>query len=462
MHIRDLFVFAVVAISIPTGFRVPFVSLLTFSWLAYMRAPDLCWGFARSARFSYVVAIVMFAGWAFHESTRRQFTRWDVRTRCMLVLFLLVGLSNLCADYQWSYMYRRYLEFGKILLIALFTAGQVTSRRRLKLLCWTVALSLGFFGVKNGIQGILTGGSPILRGPGGLLNDNNDFALALVMTVPLLYYLGARESKRWIRRASWVAIVLTLVTILLTHSRGAFLSLSAVLFLSWWRSRHKLLSAGIAIVGVTLFLLIVPGHVLDRIASIQDYEEDASAMGRIMAWNVAFGMIQDYPLLGVGIQNFRAHFYDYIFVPISWAPVAHNSYLQIWAEAGTISLLVYLLLIGVTFWSLRRLRRLGEATPGGKWILDYARMFEASLLGFVVGASFLNRGHFDLVYHFFGIITAFNWLAFRWAQQPMGQREGDDQTEEREPVQVVSGRGFGERPVATVTSAVGRRPSWGR
>ena len=52
MSLRDLFVFSVVALSIPIGFRVPFAGLMTFSWLAYMRAQDLCWGFARTMRFS--------------------------------------------------------------------------------------------------------------------------------------------------------------------------------------------------------------------------------------------------------------------------------------------------------------------------------------------------------------------------------------------------------------------------
>ena len=36
-----------------------------------------------------------------------------------------------------------------------------------------------------------------------MLEDNNDFCLALVMNVPLLYYLGLNEqSKRGIRTAS--------------------------------------------------------------------------------------------------------------------------------------------------------------------------------------------------------------------------------------------------------------------
>ena len=221
---RDLLVMAIVLLSLPLTVRRPFVGLLVFSWLAYMRPQDLCWGFARELRLSLFVALMMMLGWFIHEQGRRPFARWDVRTRAMSVLAGLVAISYAFAQRQDAYTNSYFIEYLKIIAIALFTTAQVDSRQRLRVLLWTIALSLGFFGVKNGVKGILSGGSQITRGPGGMLEDNNDFALAMVMNVPLLWYLGIAEGKKWVRQATLWALFLTVVVILLTHSRGAFLA----------------------------------------------------------------------------------------------------------------------------------------------------------------------------------------------------------------------------------------------
>src|SRR4030095_13185247 len=113
----------------------------------------------------------------------------------MLVLPVRVSLSYAMAQVQDEYVTRYYFEFLKIIVVALFTSGQVDSRQRLRVMVWTIALCLAFYGVKGGLFGLLPGGATILRGPGGMLEDNNDFALAMVMNVPLLWYLGRSEAK---------------------------------------------------------------------------------------------------------------------------------------------------------------------------------------------------------------------------------------------------------------------------
>src|SRR5204863_2464560 len=47
------------------------------------------------------------------------------------------------------------------------------------------------------------------------------------------------------------------------------------------------------------------------------------------------------------------------------------------------------------------------------WITDYATMFEATWVAFVVGSTFLNRAHFDLAYHWIALVVAFEVIAER-------------------------------------------------
>lgn len=414
---RDFVVFAVVMGCLPTAFRRPFIGLLLFSWLAYMRPQDLCWSFARGMRFSFYVGLVMVAGWFVNESQVRKFWRLDIRTGLIVALVIVttVSLSIAQRSFGDTYVARYFFEFIKIVVVALFTTGQVDTKRRLRVLLWTICGCLAFYGVKGGVIGVLTGGSPILRGPGGMLEDNNDFALALTMNIPLLFYLGRTEEKVWVRRLTDLGVVLTLITILLTHSRGGFLAATATLLVMAWRSRRLVQAAGVMALTAVMFFAFAPDHVIERIASIGQGSADSSANARLQAWAAAFRMIEDSPFLGVGMRNFQYQFssVDGVEAGQQMAYVAHNSYLQIWAETGTPGFLIYMVMLGSVFWACGHVRRLARLRPDLKWIRNYALMFEATTVGFMVGAVFLNRGHFDLIYHWLALTSCMVWVARR-------------------------------------------------
>lgn len=424
--LRDLLVFGIVLLSLPASFRRPFVGLLVFSWLAYMRPQDLCWSFARDMRLSFYVAMAMIVGWWANERGRRAFATWDVRTRLMVALGALVLVSYAQARDQEEYVTRYLFEFLKIIVIALFTSGQVDTRQRFRTMVAMIAVCLAFFGVKGGVFGVLTGGATILRGPGGMLEDNNDFALALVMNIPLLWYMGSSErSIRHVYRASRIGIVLTVLTILLTHSRGAFLALVSTAVWMAWRTGNLLRAMGGLAVSVMAFFVFAPRSVLERMATIGD-TTDSSAMARLQSWSVALRMIEANPVFGVGVRNFQSSYLNYASVARVDAKttyVAHNSYLQIWAESGSIAFVAYLALLLSVFVTCRRVYKMGVVRPDLRWAMDYARMMEATTVGFMVGAVFLNRGHFDLVYHWIALVTSLSAIAgYHWVRRPESER----------------------------------------
>ncbi|MCR9247846.1 MAG: putative O-glycosylation ligase, exosortase A system-associated [bacterium] len=463
---RDLVVFAFVMLSLPTCFQRPFYGMLVFSWLAYMRPQDLCWGFARTMRLSFFVAAAMLAGWWAVERGRRKFAHWgDFRCVCMVVLGLFVAVSYSFAEIQTKYTNTYFFEFIKILVIALFTSGQIDSRRRFKVMAWTIAGCLAFFGIKGGFFGILTGGgSQIIRGPGGMMEDNNDFALALTMNIPLLWYLGLSERDRPIvAKICRVAMLLTIVTIVLTHSRGAFLSLTATAMWIAWRSGKIFRAFGaLAVLGV-LFPLVAPQAVMDRLATIGDTGE-SSANARLRSWGTAFNMIEDNPIWGVGMRNFQPRYREYAEYALveGQTYVAHNSYLQIWAESGSLAFLVYLMLLGSVFIACRKIYRIGRSRPDLQWAADYSRMMEATTIGFMVGAFFLNRGHFDLIYHWFallaGLIAVTNAELRKDPSLSMAKvrRPGDERTF------AVRWRTSIDRVTETATGLVRPAPRWER
>jgi probable O-glycosylation ligase (exosortase A-associated) len=419
--VRDLILALVLLALMPVCYRKPFVGLAVFSWLAYMRVQDLTWGFARHMRWSYYVAIVTFAGYLVSKERRQWFVR-DWRCSVMMALVPMLGVGILLSRQPSLRQFDRYLEYSKIVAVALFTTAVVNTKERLRVLMWIIALSLGFFGVKSGIWGLTTfGRRAIIRGPGGMLADNNDFSLALSMAVPMLFYLGWTERRPEIRKVFWFALPLTVITVGLTHSRGGFLSVSSAIACMVWRSKNRLLGIMVACVLAVVAVLAAPRDYKERLLTILEPTKEGSAASRLRAWGVATRMAMDNPVLGVGMYRFQLHYreYDPSFQYGDEVIVAHSSYFQIWAECGTPALLLYFsLIIGsfVTCWQVRAAARRRYHTS---WIINYAGMFEASLVAFVVGSAFLNRAHFDLFYHWVAIVIAFGLIAKREMEEEL-------------------------------------------
>ncbi len=415
---RDLIVSAVLLGLLPVSYRQPYVGLLVFSWLAYMRPQDLTWGFAKGMRWSFYVAAVMFAG--YFAKPRRRFFVPDLRTYLFAAMALAVAIGIALGDEITARQISRYIEFVKILIISLFTATLVTSKERLRGLMWVVALSLGFYGVKNGVAGVISlGRMQVLRGPGGMLLDNNDLSLALAMAVPMLFHLGWTERSEKMRRAFWVAVPLTVMTVGLTRSRGGFLSVAAAIFVLVWRSRRRVFGLAACAMFGLVALIAAPSEYKERLVTIVEYQTEGSALSRLRAWGIATRMALDNPFFGVGFGRFGRNFVRYALDPTPAEVagrdiiVAHNSYLQIWAECGTIAISLYLCLVAISFLTIWKVRRMARKRYDSSWILNYATMFESALVAFVVGSTFLNRAHFDLFYHFVAIIMVFGYVSLR-------------------------------------------------
>jgi len=409
---RDVIVFLIFATLLPACFLRPWFGLMTFSWLAYNRTQDLTWGFARALPISQLVALAMIAGWMVWEF--RPLMGKDARLRAMIVLLALIGVSMLTSNLRVEYVFDRYLELVKVMLVALLTAALLVNRERLRSFGIVLSLAIGFYGIKSGLFFLAGGGT--LNGPGGMLLDNNDFALANTMNLPFLWYVSYDVADLRYGRVLKVvmrgAFFLTILTVIATGSRGGFLAMSVTLFIMAMKTRFKVPAlVGIGVLGV-LALLLAPPEYIERLRSIGNATEDASAQARFISWQVAINMIKAHPVFGIGFQNMYWEFARYlggVHIPqgttVVENHVAHNSYLQIWAESGTLAYLVFMFILITTLRRMRAVTR-GVKDTAEAWAGQYSKAIEVTLYGYMVGATFLNRAHFDLVYQLVAVAVA--------------------------------------------------------
>ncbi len=418
---RDIIVLTWGFASIPISFFKPFYGMVVFSILSYNRTQDLTWGVAADYRLTFYVAVAMMVGFLLRPPGGKLIVL-ERRTWVMLVLLILITLSVVYAQYPKA-SYHKFYEFIKVMIVAMITPPLLNSKERIRYLLWAIALSLGFYGVKNGLLFQRT-----LRGPGGMLLDNNDFSSALVMNLPILLYLGKTETKKWVKRGLYGAVPLTVIAVALTESRGGFLALCLVLGVLVLKSNQRVIAMTIAPFAAIAFLALMPQSFRDRLETLKNPTEDSSAQARLEAWGTALRMSEDHPWIGVGYRNFQTVYNDYSLVPGARERVAHNSYLQLMAESGRPALAVFLLLIFMTVANSRSLQWEGRRRYGpNHWFVNYAAAIEVALYGYLLSGIFLNRAHFDLLYHMIAISIALNAIARAEVRADMREKAAEQE-----------------------------------
>lgn len=420
--------------SLPVTLLQPFVGLLVYSWLAYMRPQDMVWGV--TPRLSLLVALAMLAGLVLAYGRERWFT---LRTQTVLLIALGVwmGLSSLTAvdpmlAREWT------IRMWKILLVAVLTTGLVRTHSRFRVLYLVIAGSLGFLGLKYGLFSVMRGG--VRLGNAGSFADNNGLAMILVMGVPLLVGVTLTEDRGWIRWGSIVLTVFSVAAIFSTFSRGGLISLAVVAMILLARSGRPITVGVVAALALTGLLLTASEEFkqtyTDRATTISDYRQDASMQGRYREWNTAFHVFLDYPLMGVGPDNLQKVRNFYIHDGSAFL-TTHNAYLQMLVACGLPAFLLYFGSLVFAIWRLEVLRRRSPA-PWGK---TYASMIQCSLIAYSVGGLIGDAAYYDLTYHLLamtvslelaieaeaapvtglqpiGSATSSEW----WRQEPAGDR----------------------------------------
>lgn len=391
MPIRDIVVTLLVLGAIPFILKRPWIGIIVWTWLGFMNPHKQCWGFARDMPFAQIIALVTLA--ALLASKEAKKIPWN---RESITLALFVGWMVITTVFAMhpQLAWLQLEKVAKVQLMIFVAMMLITNRYRLHVLVWTIALSLGFYGVKGGIFTILHGGAHRVYGPAGsFFGDNNETGLTLAMTIPLMYYLYRESQRAYVRWGLIGAMLLTGLAAFGTHSRGALLGMCAMGAMLWWKSRQKFLIALLTVVGAVSVYAFMPQEWFDRMSTIKTYETELSAKSRFDSWGYATRVASNR-LLGGGFGAFAGR------------SDAHSIYFEVLGEHGFIGLGLFIALGLFTWFSASRIRRVAEKAPDTLWMGTLARMVQVSLVAYASAGAFLGLAYFDYVYNLVVIVVA--------------------------------------------------------
>jgi putative inorganic carbon (HCO3(-)) transporter len=385
---RDFVVLIFVAGCIIAALKKPWLGVLSLAVFSYLNPHAYAWGFVRTLPIYFVLFLVVTL--ATFTAKDRQPLPQDWRIKVFILLWIYFAITSTQAPYP-GIVWPKFYSITKIFIPFYFTLVLINTRYKLYWLIVTIAASIGFVAVKGGIFAILTGFSYRVYGPPNTqFEENNAFAVAVLVAIPLVLIWQKETLNPWFKKGLLFAIPIIYAASLSSWSRGALLTMTALTLMLIWNSNRKYLAIPLVFVGAYFVKDLLPQEWFGRMNTVETYQEDASAMGRINTWTEGWNYTLEHPFFGAGFDG-----YWITSTGLDW----HSSYVEMFSEHGFIAFGLWLSLILGTLISLTTLPNKTRHTEGMEWVTNYCFMLRASLICYMVGGAFLGLSYWDLMYH---------------------------------------------------------------
>lgn len=391
---RDIALVIVIFGCVPVILRYPFAGVLVWTWISIGVPHQEAWGFSRSIPLNLIVAAATIGGWYFSKDRKlppMHFIYWTF----LLFLVWVTFDSFFAPDPAWSWQY--WDRCWKTIFLGFFAAAMATNKVRVHALVWVMVISLFYYSVKGGVFTLQSGGQfHVLGPPNSYIGDNNCLALAILMVLPFANYLRLQSRQKWLAIGTLAAMILSVVSIVGSYSRGAYLGLAAVVLVGLFRTKRWFLYIALVVALAVPVYNFMPESFHERVNSISDAKNDASFQGRLDAWEVAYKVAIDRFPMGAGFYGPQRHAIFHHYLPSVDAHAAHSIYFQVLGEHGFVGLAIYLALIAAAFLAAARLRKLTRGVPELEWNYQLASMIQVSLVAFCVGGAALSLAYYDV------------------------------------------------------------------
>jgi putative inorganic carbon (HCO3(-)) transporter len=386
-------------------FKRPFVGILMWFWISLMNPHRIVYGFASGLNYAMIVAIVTLGSWLLLHPEEPKTPPRDRVTFLLVALMIWISITSLTGAGPPDEILRLWSDTEKMLLMTLVAYAMTNTRERFDQLVLVCVLSIAYYGFAGGIFTIMHGGSFRVHGPpGSMIGDNNDLGVALTMCLPLLFYFHQRHTQLYFRWPLRVLIGLTVIGDLFTYSRGALVALAAMAIILWLRTRYKV-ATGVAIAIAVIGLLnFAPEQWFERMGTIQNYQEDASAESRLWMWQVSWIIALKHPITGAGF-----HWgWDWNWVnqqiqgsglpPLTIPRAPHSNWFDMLSTHGFVGLVLFFSFFVVAAANAQWLIKRTRGDPDLVWANNFGRMYQVALVGFAVGGSFATLDMYDGFY----------------------------------------------------------------
>jgi probable O-glycosylation ligase (exosortase A-associated) len=411
---RDLVVLVAWLAVIPAAFTQPYAAVMLWVWTALIAPNVYVYSFLAGVQFNKIVVGITLISIAFSQESKK--IKWNP-TLIILTILLIQGSISYLLSGKNTAAPDIYNKFWKEYVLCLLLNLVITDRLRLHSFVMISCIALGFHGVLEGLKTIASGGSHHVQGI-ATLGDNNQFALAILMILPLMHYLS-RQSVNVAVRWAWLAVlVLGCIAVVGTWSRGGFIGLVVLAVGFVFLSRRKFRS--LVLVGVVSLVVaaVASAQYVEKVQTIENADSETSFMGRVLAWEVSFAIACDHPFFGAGYHATQDPkiWQSYVarvripealkFTPLPPAKAAHSIYFEVMGDLGFLGFMLFGSLLYLGFRNVNKVIRYCKPKKELEWMYDLALRFRLTLIVYAVSGAAVSMAWFEFFYILLVLITA--------------------------------------------------------
>lgn len=347
---------------------------------------DPFWGtFLGAGTLIKYVGLVCIVYAMFHLLVRRAMPRYfgTMQARLFLLFFLLSSASYWFWGPHFSLRASAFISYLSMVFLFFVVLTIVDSLSRLRLTLLTMIGAMGFTSLVVFREWMR---DPMWR-PGSIAGDANYFALSLCLIFPAALLILLRSRVLWERIFVLGCMVAMIVANTLGASRGGLFALAAAFLWLIWHSPRRLRNCAVIAILLIPPLLLYSDSPVRRLITPKPGDLNGEE-ARLIAWKAGLRMIQQHPLGGIGLGEFKPEMLNYTDNRNVTPTIGHNTYIEVAAETGLFNLFVFVALLFFTYRTLSRVRRETEAGPP---LVHLAALgVQSGFVGCFVGIFFLS------------------------------------------------------------------------
>ncbi len=394
--------------------------LLVFIVLTYLRVSDIAvhnYGAPSIARIFIAILVgSIFLRWA----VTGHFPKGWLKPAVLVLAYALVIFGSILYASDIASAQASAADYWKDGLITILMVALIQKKSTFRYVIWALILA-GIFVASISVYQFNTGTfdnnywgfaeAPLLNlvdqtegnRVAGPIGDPNFYAQILVVLVPLAINRMIFEKRTLLKVIAGVGVLVFILAILYTYSRGGIIALIAALVALAIYRPPRLPVVGIFIAIFAVAMLMMPDAFLDRMGALtgvlsgeQNTKSEVSIRGRTSEMLSAWYMFIDHPILGVGADNYPVNYQTYArklgLDNRATLREPHNLFLEVAAETGLLGLLIFGYILFYIFQCIHRARS-GFAQLGDDSFFDLIGAFSAGMIGYLTAAMFIHGAY---------------------------------------------------------------------
>lgn len=406
---RALYFCVIYAMFFVLGVEAPFILTLGYVWVDTFRPHLVAYSALQNVPVSMVMGVAALGSYLLLD--RRHPPRLNGGIVLTILLAIWVTLTTTWAEApdaawpKWDWAF-------KTVAFSAFVPFVIRSRTQIEAFLAVYVFAFAAHILPYGIKAVL-GGSGYGRTL-GLIQSNSGIAetstLASIAmsTIPLLLFLKDHGSlipkNRFTTFIYWSLCAACVTATIGTHARTGLIGFAVVGLAFWLKSTHKVLLAAAGIVGIAVGLHMASGAWVDRMSTIQSYDSEQSALGRIRVWEWTIDYVKENPLGG----GFNVFVVNSVTLPTESGvdrevkgKAFHSIYFEVLGEHGFVGLFLFLGIAGLSLLYLWKAVRAGREYQELQWTASLASALMVSLVTLMTCGAFIGIAFQPPLYYIF-------------------------------------------------------------